>query len=790
MSADTPVRVLGRYAICGVIGSGGMATVHVGRLLGPVGFSRTVAIKRMHPHLASDPEFVAMFLDEARIAAQVQHANVVSTIDVSTEGGELLLVMEYLEGESFARVLRAIQRKGARLPLPIVGAVLSQALYGLHAVHEARDRGGKSLGLIHRDVSPDNLLVGRDGVTRVLDFGIAKATEHGRRTQAGKVKGKLAYMAPEQLRGKDLDRRVDLYAASATLWEALAGRRLYDGPDPDVVKAILRGTPAPPSSVVPSLPAEVDALVLKGLATDPDQRYATAREMAIAVEQALGVASLAKVGQLIEGMLGPDLEKRSDIVQAALRATEAISLDGLDASSRSVLAGTPSSNKKPFVPNAAAPAPAGRPPGTDILALPHLDDLGELPAPRPGPIAAPAPGPGGAAPFGTRIGLGPGEGAELLQPPKPLAPTMPSAQLDIPPFAATGAATGGRLAEPARAPAKDEAVATEAEAPRPPSAPVGLVVDFGGARAAERAPGRASPAVARAEWAGRPPPAPQGGGSMRPLLLPLALVVLVVALTGAFLIVRARRSDDVEAARRAPTGVENAAACEALRRRVKNGGKPIGLTRDGWIVELWLRPREGRTIDGNALDLLSLTGDDPASKAEVTTLSAASRQTDEGVLVRLWGPVAGRAFEADEAGRLVKAADLAFERADAEAGALYMKCAHLPYHDMGLWFRGRDLPNTATALLFSIGLFSDVTVVRQDLLFPPGSAPRQTVFEDVRERVTRGKLDALQPELERAGATVQSVGGSGFRVVYSIDQAQLAVRGSRVVADVAGVESR
>jgi serine/threonine protein kinase len=168
-------RTVGRYVMSDEFAAGGMATVHIGRLLGPVGFARTVAIKRLHPHFAKDPEFVAMLLDEARLAARIRHPNVVPTLDIVVEKGELLVVMDYVQGESLGRLAKGSFKKGAPIPLGIVASVMAGALYGLHAAHEAKSEQGAPLCVIHRDVSPQNIMVGLDGVARVLDFGVARA---------------------------------------------------------------------------------------------------------------------------------------------------------------------------------------------------------------------------------------------------------------------------------------------------------------------------------------------------------------------------------------------------------------------------------------------------------------------------------------------------------------------------------------------------------------------------------------------------------------------------------------
>src|SRR5580700_10113505 len=209
---------VGRYALHHEIASGGMATVHIGRLLGPVGFARTVAIKRLHAHMARNPEFVAMFLDEARLAARIRHPNVVSTLDVVATEGELFVVMEYVPGDSLARLLHAAREAGEPVPLPVAASIMVDVLHGLHAAHEASDERGQPLGLVHRDVSPHNVLVGTDGAAHVIDFGIAKAAGRAQVTREGQLKGKLAYMAPEQLKGgtggSKVDRRADVFGAA------------------------------------------------------------------------------------------------------------------------------------------------------------------------------------------------------------------------------------------------------------------------------------------------------------------------------------------------------------------------------------------------------------------------------------------------------------------------------------------------------------------------------------------------------------------------------------------------
>jgi serine/threonine protein kinase len=307
-----PIRVVGRYALYGEIAAGGMATVHFGRLLGPVGFSRTVAIKRLHPQFAKDPEFVSMFLDEARLAARIRHPNVVPTLDVVATKGELFLVMDYVQGESLSRLIRTALSRGELVPVRLVGSIIGGTLHGLHAAHEAKNERGEPLRIVHRDISPQNVLVGADGIARVLDFGVAKAAGRIQTTKEGQLKGKLAYMAPEQIQGQ-VTRQTDIYAAAIVLWETLTGQRLFSGDnEAQILSKVLGGTVHPPSALVPNLPPGLDEIVLRGLAREPAHRWASAREFAIALERCVGVASPTEVGEWVEAIAHGALAKRAE----------------------------------------------------------------------------------------------------------------------------------------------------------------------------------------------------------------------------------------------------------------------------------------------------------------------------------------------------------------------------------------------------------------------------------------------------------------------------------------------
>jgi serine/threonine protein kinase len=311
LTAIAPSRVIGRYAIYDEIASGGMATVHFGRLMGAVGFTRTVAIKCLHAHLAKDPEFAKMFLDEARVAARIRHPNVVPTLDVVNTDGQVFLVMEYVQGESLARLQRLARDRHERIPVPVACAIAVGVLQGLHAAHEATDENGDKLGIVHRDVSPQNILVGRDGVAHVLDFGVAKAAGQLQTTRDGQLKGKLGYMPPDQIRGQEVTRATDIYAASVVLWEMLAGERLFAGEnEANILERVLYGEIGPPSSRGAKLPEGLDEVVVRGLSPDPRKRFSTAREMARAIEAAVPIAPAADVSEWVESLAGATFDER------------------------------------------------------------------------------------------------------------------------------------------------------------------------------------------------------------------------------------------------------------------------------------------------------------------------------------------------------------------------------------------------------------------------------------------------------------------------------------------------
>jgi serine/threonine-protein kinase len=306
---------VGRYAISDAIGAGGMATVHLARVAGPAEFSRVFAVKRLHPEIARDPELRAMFAAEARTMARIRHANVVSIVDVVSADGELLIVMEYIPGESLSRLQHSARAAGKRTLPSVASALVADVLRGLHAAHDAIDERGEPLGVVHRDVSPQNILVGADGTARVFDFGVAKSRFRQQASRGG-WKGKPCYMAPEQLRGESVGPTADVWGAAVVLWETLTGCRLFQGnTDYDVSVKVLDKFIDPPGRIVDGISDALDAVVMRGLERNPDARFPTALDMAVALEQACPPASVDSVRAFLEALSGEALLERASRVR-------------------------------------------------------------------------------------------------------------------------------------------------------------------------------------------------------------------------------------------------------------------------------------------------------------------------------------------------------------------------------------------------------------------------------------------------------------------------------------------
>ena len=313
-----------RYELLERIASGGMATVYIGRIRGAAGFSRLVAIKRAHPHLIEDPTFRRMLIAEARLASRIHHPHVVSVQDVEESDDELLLVMDYVDGVAMSRLLSLAITEERPMPPPVAVRIVVDVCTGLHAAHELRDSDGTALGIVHRDVSPHNILVGLDGISRIADFGVAKCVESTTATRSGALKGKAGYMAPEYIESRQMDARGDVFALAVVLWEALANRRLFRADDDsDTLHRVMRMQAPPVSSVAPSLGPSLDAVIARGLAKSPSDRFATARQLGDTLEatarQAGLLASYADVGAHVDALAGARLARLRAQVQEKLQ---------------------------------------------------------------------------------------------------------------------------------------------------------------------------------------------------------------------------------------------------------------------------------------------------------------------------------------------------------------------------------------------------------------------------------------------------------------------------------------
>ncbi len=320
----TQGHVLGRYELLLPIAAGGMAMVWAARVKGTRGFQKIVAVKTMLSKLSEDAQFEQMFLDEAQLASQIRHPNVVEISDLGEQDGVLYLAMEWIDGVPLNQLMKTAKAAGG-VPLAISVRIVQNAAAGLHAAHELRDGKGQLIGLVHRDVSPQNILVTYDGVSKVVDFGVAKATAMGGgATVAGQLKGKVSYMAPEQVRGEPIDRRVDVFALGIVLYALTTGKHpfrreseaatMYTIASDEVVLS--------PRKFLPDYPASLEAVLLKALAKDVKQRYATASELQRALDQCLPVTERANtdedVGTFMRKLFGNKREESRAALAEAL----------------------------------------------------------------------------------------------------------------------------------------------------------------------------------------------------------------------------------------------------------------------------------------------------------------------------------------------------------------------------------------------------------------------------------------------------------------------------------------
>jgi serine/threonine-protein kinase len=312
---------LRRYRLIAEIGHGGMADVFLAVAQGPVGFNKLVVIKKARKDLLGEADILAMFLDEARLAARLNHPNVVQTYEIGQEGDRYFIAMEYLDGQPLNRVL---SRCGARIPTALKLRIFIEVLAGLHHAHQLRDFDGTPLGVVHRDATPQNVFITYDGGIKVVDFGIAKALDSSSHTRTGVVKGKVAYMSPEQVRGERLDARTDVFAVGVMLWEAIAGRRMWEElPEITIVHELMHNLVPSILTAMPGVPSELARICDRAIAPQREHRYLDALELARDLEDFLAAsgerATARDVGSFLSESFAADREKVRGIIESQLR---------------------------------------------------------------------------------------------------------------------------------------------------------------------------------------------------------------------------------------------------------------------------------------------------------------------------------------------------------------------------------------------------------------------------------------------------------------------------------------
>jgi len=382
----------GRYETLFRIAAGGMAEVYAARVRGEAGFQKLVALKRMLPHLTDDERFVTMFMDEGKLAANIESPNVVSTLDLGrADDGSLYLVMELVVGTTLSTLLRNAAKTGSSIPPDVACEILAQAAQGLHDAHEARTPFGAPLQLVHRDISPQNILVGVDGRVRITDFGVARAVLRRTKTSTGEFKGKLSYFSPEQCADRDVDRRSDIFSLGVVAWETLTTRRLFHAENPLAVLERVTRMPIPSAHEVNAqIPVPIASVVASALARNRESRHQTAADLARALRgaarDAYGATDRSKIADLVQTHGGDTLER----IQSQLK--ESLSNPGTFIEQESVLE-DPTEISSGIVVRHDEQGPATpRAPGEASGSMPRFEyapDSHRTAHPRPKPSRAP-----------------------------------------------------------------------------------------------------------------------------------------------------------------------------------------------------------------------------------------------------------------------------------------------------------------------------------------------------------------------------------------------------------------
>jgi serine/threonine protein kinase len=316
---------LGKYELVKRLSIGGMAEIFLARVMGLPGFQKLVVVKRILPQLAADPQFVDMFLDEARIAATLQHPSIVQTYDVGVVGGNYFIAMEYLHGEDVRSILRTANRQGRRIPLEHVLQIVMALSAGLHYAHEKEDFDGKPLDIVHCDVSPGNLIVTYEGGIKLVDFGIARAAIRAHETRSGTIKGKLGYISPEQARAEKLDRRTDIFAAGVILYELSLCKKLYKGAsDYEILHEVVAGKIVPPRKIDPTYDEDLETIVMRALEKRPERRYQTAHDLQMDLEALARKRGLFLSSTGLKQLMGELFGNKLDAWREAQRAGKSL----------------------------------------------------------------------------------------------------------------------------------------------------------------------------------------------------------------------------------------------------------------------------------------------------------------------------------------------------------------------------------------------------------------------------------------------------------------------------------